>query len=99
MEEQLKSAPSELTLRLWAMEHFRVLPTDPRLTDLTNDQLEVLFTFSLTSAGDEQMKTRYARLKEEEQVVEDLPREQLRKMGYGKEEIERISQDLRQVRG
>lgn len=81
------------------MEHFRVLPTDPGLKSLTDDQLEVLFTFSLTCAGDEQMKAHYARLRDQDQVVEGLPRMQLGKMGYSKEEIERISAELRQVKG
>ena len=77
------------------MEHFRILPTDPRYKTLAEDQIEVLFINFLFSLSEDEYRTLYRKKLEKEDQVESLPEEVMKKMGYTKEEIENTKGALR----
>lgn len=84
--------PTRLRLRLWLVNHFKVLPTDPRYRALNDDQIELLFSSFLQMPTEEQWKSWYARQKREERL--DLPVDELKGMGYTDADIEKIKKEL-----
>lgn len=75
------------------MEHFRVLPSDPRLEALTDEQAAVLFQYWLDY--DEDIARRvYREKKAEEDAKPSYDVDELRAMGYPEDEIERIKRSL-----
>ena len=85
----LKEANPELKLKLWIIEHFRVLPTDKRYKLLNSDQIELLFLNYVSQPLCEQYRNSY--LSEQDQKEKGLPEEILKEMNYTKEEIEEIN--------
>lgn len=72
------------------IRHFRILPTDPRYKELTEEQCELLFLDFLNSPTDEECLQFYREKEESKAVVEELPIEDLEEMGYSDEEIKNI---------
>ena len=72
------------------IRHFRILPTDPRYKELTDEQAELLFLDFLTSATDEEYLRFYREGKEKEAAMKELPIEDLKEMEYTDEEIQDI---------
>ena len=81
-------------VKLWVIEHFRILPTDERFKRLTEDQMELLFYYFVSSPTDEQYKkAHYSNLSKEE-VIETLPEDKIKEMGYSEEELKDIRDAL-----
>lgn len=74
------------------MDHYRVLPTDPRYLALTDEQVEVLFFSFLSMPTEEQWKEWYRKQKAESRL--DIPVEQLKEMHYSDAEIAQIRKEL-----
>ncbi len=72
------------------MRHFKILPTDPRYKELTDQQAELLFLNFLISPTDEEYLQFYREREEKKSAVEELPIEDLKEMDYSDEEIENI---------
>ena len=92
--EMMESAEPEMRLRLWVIEHFRVLPTDPRFKALDEDQMEVLFFHFINSGTDEQHRLAYHTKMSRKETIDTMPRNLMEDMGYTKEELEKITQEL-----
>ncbi len=76
------------------MNHFRILPTDPRINNLSDDQIELLFFSFISSPTDNEYKLWYRKKEQARVAVDDLPIEDLKKMDYTDEDIENISNAL-----
>ena len=76
------------------MEHFRLLPSDPRLTDLSDEQIEILFLNYVSVPDDSVLKKVYEKKREKEKKESEIPVEDLREMGYTDEQIEEIKRDI-----
>lgn len=83
-------------LTLWAVEHFRCLPTDERIKSLTEHQLIILFLNSAHSLSDEDFRRNYAQYKMRQESKEDLEKtkEEMLEMGYSEEEAAEIVEDF-----
>jgi len=92
--EVVEAAELKQKVKLWIIEHFRVLPTDERFKQLTEDQMELLFCYFLVSPTDEQYKEAHKRNLSKDEVIETFPKEKLKEMGYTEEELENIKQGL-----
>jgi hypothetical protein len=72
---------------MWAMEHFRVLPTDRRLLDLTDDQIGLLMQYWL-DYDEEYFRRTYRERKAVETSKPEFNRQALYDIGYTDEEID-----------
>jgi hypothetical protein len=75
------------------IEHFRVLPTDQRYKELTDDQIELLFHSYLLLPDDDSYKAMY----QDHKHMRDsgLPEESdLKESGYSADEIRQMIKDL-----
>ena len=77
------------------MEHFRVLPTDPKFINLTIDQMELLYVYSVGSPTDEEMKHMYRKHKKEMLEENKIPENKLEEMGYSENDIKRIKEVIK----
>jgi len=79
--------------RLWVMEHFRVLPTDPKVKALSDDQISLIMLYWLNN-DERDIKTAYLAYKEKEAEAKSKPSfkaDDLRDIGYTDAEIEKIT--------
>jgi len=97
--EILKEAKPRVKMKLWVIEHFRVLPTDRRYKELLEDQIELLFCNFLSSPTSDDYRESYYREKSAEAVVDSLPEEALKKMGYNEDDIKKIAEEVRKIKG
>lgn len=94
MGEIVESASLSQKVKLWIIEHFRILPTDERFKKLKEDQMELLFCYFVSSPNDEQYrKAHYSNLSKEE-IMETLPEDKIKEMGYSEEELKDIKEAL-----
>lgn len=89
MKEELQQASLEVKLKLWVIEHFRILPTDKRFKRLKWDQVELLFINYISQPSDEQYRQTYIESKQKE--VEEIPKNSMLDMGYNEDEIKEIA--------
>jgi hypothetical protein len=92
-EEQLKKAPWQTLQRLWIMEHFRALPTDPRIEELSDDQISLLMTYWLNN-DERDIKVAYLEQKAKEEAEKQKPvfkADELREIGYSEAEIKEMT--------
>ncbi len=89
MKEELQQASLEVKLKLWVIEHFRILPTDKRFKRLRWDQVELLFINYISQPSDEQYRQTYIESKQKE--VEEIPESSMLDMGYNEDEIKEIA--------
>ena len=75
------------------MEHFRVLPSDRRLEQLTDEQIDVLFVHWL-DFDEDMSREAYRKKRSEEEMKPRFDPEQLRALGYGDAEIHDIVRSL-----
>ena len=88
-----------LTRRLWAVEHFRVLPTDPRLREMSSEGLAILHQHWLRTMPEDSVKKRYWEKRAEEMDDDDDDlRQQLSDIGYDGAAIEEIVKETRSGR-
>ena len=82
-------------MRLWLLNRYKVLPTEQRYKDLTDEQVEILFEYFLNFPDDELIKRRFV----EGEIAKSKipPREQFQKMGYSEDEIDGIIEELSQA--
>jgi len=85
----LQQASLEVKLKLWVIEHFRILPTDKRFKRLRWDQVELLFINYISQPSDEQYRQTYIESKQKE--VEEIPESSMLDMGYNEDEIKEIA--------
>lgn len=77
------------------MDHFRVLPTDPKIQSLNLDLIGLLFTYSTISLSDqERMQLFRNQLKDKED--EDL--EKFMDLGYQGEELDEILRGIKDLK-
>ena len=95
LTEKLDQAKVEVKLRLWVVEHFRILPTDKRFKKLKWDQIELLFLNYISQPSDEQYRRLYLDSIEKEEIEDNLPKDKMEEMGYNPEEIAEITQILK----
>jgi hypothetical protein len=69
------------------MEHFRVLPTDPRLKNLADDQISLLLQYWL-DYDEEYFRRTYRERKAAEQEKPKFNRKALYELGYTDEDID-----------
>ena len=94
MLEMMELASPKQRLKFWVIEHFRILPTDERFKQLTEDQMELLFCYFVSNPTDEQYrKAHYSNLSKEE-VMETLPEDKIKEMGYSEKELKDIKDAL-----
>lgn len=84
-------------MKLWALEHFRILPTDNRYKELSLDQIELLFINFLRTPSEEDHKKIYADIQKKEDIVDSMPRDVLKEMNYTDEDINQIAEEVRKV--
>jgi len=91
----LKDAVRDESVRLdlWVINHFRVLPTDDRFKRLTENQKNLLFIGWLENPSSEQLKEWYDR-KEDTPVITDEDAKNFEELGYRKEQIARMRDQL-----
>ncbi len=89
MREELDQASLEAKLKLWVIEHFRILPTDKRFKRLKWDQVELLFVNYISQPSDEQYRQTYIESKQKE--IEEIPESSMLNMGYNEDEIKEIA--------
>lgn len=75
---------------MWAMEHFRVLPTDPRLQELDDAQIALMFQFWIEY--DESSIRKAAREELSRPRFDDSA---LRAMGYSAAEVAAIKRQMK----
>jgi len=92
--EAVESANPRTKMKLWLIEHFRILPTDERYKKLSEDQIEILFCNFLSSPIDEEYKNTYRQGMSKKDVVKSMPTELFKDMGYSEEDIKQISQEI-----
>ena len=92
--ETMESASPKVRVKLWVIEHFRVLPTDSRFKELNEDQIELLFCHFINSLTDEQYKQTYYTKMNRKEVIDTMPKDLMKDMGYTEEDIEQITQGL-----
>lgn len=80
---------------MWIVEHFRILPTDKRFKQLSLDQMELLYYSFLNMPLDDALRKYYYDNKEKEDTIKSLPEEQLHRMGYSKDDIEKLKGELK----
>ena len=90
----IENSSPQMKMRLWAINHFRILPTDKRFKKLTDDQVELLFLSSMQLPLEDELRRFYVKKKKEEEVNKQLPEEVLLSMGYSVKEIESIKKDM-----
>lgn len=78
-------------MKLWVVEHFRVLPTSKEFKELTEDQIDLLFIHFLNRISDDD----YKRLYHKNKTDTGLPKDQLKKMGYDDTDIVNIENELK----
>ena len=76
------------------MGHFQVLPTDPRILELSDEQIDILFVYHLMCPDDSELKELYRRNSKAEQLKEALPVNVLKQQGFTDEMIEQIKNDV-----
>lgn len=81
-------------MRMWIIEHFKILPTDKRYKELTIDQIEFLFANYLVSPEDINYKRGYKQGISKDQIIETMPKDLMKKMGYSEKDIERIGSEI-----
>jgi len=81
-------------MRLWLIEHFRILPTDKRYKKLSEDQIEILFCNFLSSPIDEEYKNTYRKGMSKTDVIKTMPKEIFKEMGYSEEDMKKIGQEI-----
>jgi len=81
-------------MRLWLIEHFRILPTDERYKKLSEDQIEILFCSFLSSPIDEEYRKTYRKGMSKTDVIKTMPKELFTEMGYSEKDMEQISQEI-----
>lgn len=79
------------------MEHFKVLPTDPRYLELTEFQIDLLFFHYLIKPEDDLIKKWYQKENKAEDLVESLPEHLLINQGYTKAQIEQIKREIGEI--
>jgi hypothetical protein len=85
-------------MRLWVVEHYRVLPTDPRYKELTDDQIELLFVNFLTTLTPDEQRRFYIQKLAEEQEEAQFPVEEFKKLGYSEEQLAEIREGVKACR-
>lgn len=90
--ECMKAIINEVSLDLWICHHFRVLPTEGRFKRLTENQKRLLFySFQEMPTDDELIMDVRIREDAERQA---LPPDDLIKLGYTQEQIDRILHNI-----
>lgn len=74
------------------MEHFRILPTDQRMKNLNERQIEILYYNFLISPTDEEIKNEYRK-----EIKKKSDSEDLKDLGYSKEELEQINKAISEM--
>jgi hypothetical protein len=90
----MESASPRERLKLWVIDYFRVLPTDPRFKALREDQMELLFCHFLSSPTDEQYRQSHRAKITKKEMIDTMPKGLMKKMGYSEEDMEEITQEL-----
>ncbi|GAB6276240.1 MAG: hypothetical protein SAMD01599839_07800 [Rectinema sp.] len=81
----MSQARPEVLMKLWLMEHFRILPTDPRINAVSEEQTSILFNYWVQY--DEDLIRRAWR---ERASRPKFSLEELHDLGYSDEEAEGI---------
>ena len=92
--EIVESTDSRQKMKLWVIEHFRVLPTDRRYKKLTEEQIEILFCSFVSSPTDDEYKQAFRRGMSKKEVIDTMPKELMEEMGYTEEDVQQISLQL-----
>lgn len=82
---------------MWAVEHFRCLPTDSRLRNLSEFQLLILYLNAAHGLSDEEFRRNWflRRAKEENRKNdEETKRELIEEFGYTEEEAAGIVEEM-----
>ena len=83
----------ETSLDLWVIHHFRVLPTEKRFKQLTDNQKYLLYIGWLELPTSDQIKKWYDR-KSDDPVITKDDAKNFEKLGYSKEQIKRMKEQL-----
>ena len=85
-EKALEKASYPQLKRLWMMEHFRVLPTDERARQVSDEQIDMLFQYWLDY--DEEIIRRVYRERQAERLNKpSFRKKDLLGLGYTEEQI------------
>jgi hypothetical protein len=94
IESLVEQAGGRQKIKLWVMDYFRILPTDPRMKALTAEQAEILFLNHCSLPDDALLKASYREEKIKERKLLEFPAEQFKAMGYSDEEIEKLRKEI-----
>lgn len=87
--------PQDLIHRLWAVEHFQTLPSDPKLQAISGEGLLILHHSWLRTLPEDSVKRRYWEKRAAEAQGEDQDlRRQLRDLHYSDAKIEEILKEM-----
>ena len=88
-----KEVIKEVNLDLWICHHFRVLPTEERFKQLTENQKHLLYFSWLELPSSDQIKMWHDK-KAGEPIVTESDAKDFEKLGYTKAQIKRIKEQL-----
>ena len=70
------------------------MPTDPRMEELEDEQIDVLFLYHVMRPTDDQLREFYRQEIQTEVVQETLPEDLLKARGWSAEQIARVRAEL-----
>ena len=88
-----KEAVRAVSLDLWVIHHFRVLPTEERFKRLTKNQKYLLYKGWLELPTSEQIKEYFTK-RAGDPVITDDDASNFKKLGYTPEQIRRMKEQL-----
>lgn len=77
---------------MWICHHFKVLPTDKRFKDLTENQKELLLAGFIENPTDKEIMQYYRNMSKELINEDDIIA--FKEMGYTQEQIDRIQKNM-----
>ena len=100
MADLYDKAEYRTRLKLWTIEHFKILPTDERFKELSEETMELLFLSYLHGPFEEELKVLYYAEKsgagtEEGEGV--LTEELLKNLGYDEKDIKEINEAIAKI--
>jgi hypothetical protein len=90
----LKKVVKEHAIDLWVIRYFKVLPTDQRFKDLSEKQKLLLLVSFFESPLDEWAYLAHQKSKQVTTAMNDETVENLKNIGYTKEQIARMMNQL-----
>jgi hypothetical protein len=91
-----RTLAKENKLDLWICLYFKVLPTELKYKQLSEEQKTLLFVGFMELPTSEQLKLNYSD-ERQRNIMTDDDKEAFKRLGYSKEKIRKIEDELRKA--